>query len=78
MTLPKVGRPSGLTNLTPKLRDRLRDKPEMVRMTLDMPVEAHVRRLMVDVLRDMVSPFPRIERRGFRARRHGAAPCRPT
>lgn len=67
MTLPKVGRPSGLTNLTPKLRDRLRDKPEMVRMTLDMPVEAHVRlkryaarkrRSMVDVLRDMVLALP--------------------
>jgi hypothetical protein len=38
-----AGRPSGETNVTPKLLNQLNDKPRIVRMTLNVPEDLHAK-----------------------------------
>jgi hypothetical protein len=63
----KAGRPSGKSNVTPKLLEKLRDKPETVRVTMDLPVELHTklklyavrrRETIIGVLREMIRNLP--------------------
>jgi hypothetical protein len=62
-----AGRPSGKNNVTPDLLKQLEDKPEMVRLTLDIPVDLHTRlrvyaaknrKSLVAAVRDWLSGLP--------------------
>jgi hypothetical protein len=59
----KVGRPSGETNITPDLIDKIKDKPKPLRVTFEMSEEQHLKlklfavknkKTMIAVLRDFI------------------------
>ena len=63
----KAGRPSRRTNVTAELLERMSDKPKMVRVTFEIPADAHTRlkmlavlkrSTMADVLRGLILKLP--------------------
>ena len=62
--LPAAGRPSGNTNVTKELLDKVSDKPETVRMSLDIEVGLHTklktyaarrRKTVIGVVREFIA-----------------------
>jgi hypothetical protein len=67
MAKMKAGRPSGETKVTQALMERLKDKPETVRMTLDVEVGLHTklktyavrrRKTIIGVVRELLAGLP--------------------
>ena len=62
--LPSAGRPSGNTNVTKELLDKVRDKPKTVRMSLEIEEELHTklktyaarrRKTVIGVVREFIA-----------------------
>jgi hypothetical protein len=58
-----VQRPSGVTNVTPKLLDKLKDKPNLIRMTIEISDDQRTKlklfalkqkKTMITVLRELI------------------------
>jgi hypothetical protein len=63
----KFWRPSGASKVTKDLRAKLNDKPAIVRMTMDMPVDLHTklktfassnRKTIIGVLKELIQSLP--------------------
>jgi hypothetical protein len=62
-----IKRPSGETNVTPEMLDKLKDKPKLVRMVIDITDDQHAKlklyavknkKTMINVLRKFIDDLP--------------------
>jgi hypothetical protein len=67
MTNLKVGRPSGATNITQDLIEKVKNKPKTIRMTLNMPENLHTkvkvfasrnRKTIIGVISELIESLP--------------------